>query len=90
MWSVLTDPEGAAFRGFYLGGRGSLYRVDTGSDANTAFGLDVDLGDSWLMGPRRTFYVGLGIGATRLMGGDMNGASTTVPNLRFVSVGIAF
>jgi hypothetical protein len=83
-------PEGAAFTGFYIGGRGGVYRVSRDGDDFTAFGLGVDLGYSWLLGPRRFFYVALGIGATRLFSGDLGGASATVPNLRLVSVGIAF
>lgn len=83
-------PQGAALTGFYIGGRGGLYRVSDDDDSGTAFGLGFDLGYSWLLGARQNFYIGLGIGATRLFGGDLEDFSTTVPNLRLLNVGIAF
>jgi len=83
-------PQGAAFTQFYLGGRAGLYRVDDGEDSRTAFGIGVDIGYAWLLGPGRSFYVGLGIGATRLLQKDLGGASSTVPSIRLLDVGIAF
>jgi hypothetical protein len=84
-------PQGAAFTGFYLGGRFGIHNVDEDNHGSTtAFGLGVDIGYSWLLGPGRSFYVGLGIGATRLLGGDLGDASATIPSLRLVNVGIAF
>jgi hypothetical protein len=88
-------PQAAAFTGFYLGGRAGIHRVneadyaDDGGDSHTAFGIGVDIGYAWLLGPGRSFYVGLGIGATRLLAGDLD-ASATIPSLRLINVGIAF
>jgi len=84
-------PQGAAFTGFYLGGRTGVHNVDE-KDGNSAtvLGIGVDLGYTWLMGPTQSFYVGLGIGATRLFGGDLHDASTWIPNVRLINVGIAF
>jgi len=83
-------PQDAAFTGFYLGGRAGPFNVDDGVDSFTRFGIGIDIGYSWLLGPSRSFYVGLGIGVTRLLGGDLENASETVPNLRMVNIGIAF
>ena len=83
-------PQGAAFTGFYLGGRGGVHNVDDGYESHTALGLGVDVGYSWLLGPGRSFYVGLGIGATRLFSGDLGDASAVVPSIRLINVGIAF
>ena len=83
-------PQEAAFTGFYLGGRGGIHNVDEGNDSHTAFGIGVDIGYCWLLGPSRSFYVGLGIGATRLFSGDLGDASATIPSVRLINVGIAF
>ncbi len=89
-------PQEAAFTGFYLGGRGGIHRVNPahdvggGDSSSTAFGLGIDIGYSWLLGPARAFYVGMGIGATRLFGGDLGDVSATVPSIRLINVGIAF
>jgi hypothetical protein len=83
-------PQEAAFTGFYLGGRTGLHKVTTGDESDTAFGIGVDVGYAWLLGPGRSFYVGLGIGATRLFSGDLGDASATIPSVRLINVGIAF
>ncbi|MFC1661573.1 hypothetical protein ACFL3S_09005 [Gemmatimonadota bacterium] len=83
-------PQGAALTGFYLGGRLGIHRVDTEDESASVFGLGVDLGYSWLLGPSRAFYVGLGLGATRLFGGDLEDASPTIPVIRLINIGIAF
>ena len=83
-------PQGAAFTGFYLGGRLGVHNVDDGEDTYTALGIGIDVGYSWLLGPGRSFYVGLGIGGTRLMAGDLGDASAFVPSIRLINVGIAF
>ena len=89
-------PQEAAFTGFYLGGRGGIHRVNEAHDAgsgdhsSTAFGIGIDVGYAWLLGPARSFYVGLGIGATRLFSGDLGDASATVPSVRLINVGVAF
>lgn len=84
-------PQEAAFTGFYLGGRLGVHNVEEhNDDSHTAFGLGVDIGYTWLLGPGRSFYVGVGIGATRLFGGDLGSASGTVPSIRLINIGIAF
>ncbi|MBT8396896.1 MAG: DUF3575 domain-containing protein, partial [Gemmatimonadetes bacterium] len=83
-------PQEAAFTGFYFGGRAGVYNVDDGEESYTAFGLGVDIGYTWLLGPSRAFYIGMGIGATRLLGGDLGDASGTVPSIRLINIGIAF
>ncbi len=83
-------PQEAAFTGFYLGGRAGVYNVDDGDDSFTKFGLGIDIGYTWLLGPSRAFYIGMGIGATRLLGGDVGDASGTVPSVRLINIGIAF
>ncbi len=83
-------PQGAALVGFYLGGRLGFHGVSDEDDEGHAFGLGVDVGYSWLMGANRKFYMGIGIGATRLFGGDIEDGSVTIPSLRLLNVGFAF
>ncbi len=83
-------PQEAAFTGFYLGGRAGVYDVDDGDDSHAALGIGIDVGFSWLLGPGRSFYVGLGFGAARLISGGLGDASATIPSLRLINVGIAF
>lgn len=83
-------PQEAAFTGFYLGARAGVHNVDESNDSHTAFGFGVDIGYTWLLGPGRSFYVGMGIGATRLVLGELGDASGTVPSIRLINVGIAF
>jgi hypothetical protein len=86
-------PQFSAFTGFYIGGQAGIHRVDEFADSeessHTAFGVGLDVGYSWLLGPGRSFYVGLGIGGVRLFG-DFSHASKTIPSLRLLSVGVAF
>ena len=83
-------PQGAALSGFYFGGRTGVHRVSDDDDSGTAFGFGFDLGYTWLLGESQNFYIGMGIGATRLFGGDMDDASATIPNLKLVNIGFAF
>lgn len=83
-------PQLASFRGFYIGGRGGFYRVNDGDEARTALGLGVDVGFAWILGPARSFYVGMGIGADELIAGNRGGAPATVPIVRLLNIGIAF
>ena len=83
-------PQAAAFTGFYVGGRGGIHNVDEGDDNATVFGIGIDIGYTWLLGPSRSFYVGLGIGATRLFGGDLDDASPVIPSVRLINIGVAF
>jgi hypothetical protein len=84
-------PQGAAFSGFYIGGRAGVYHVSDDDDSGTAFGAGFDVGYAWLLGAERTFYIGMGLGATRLLGGDLpDGTTVTIPNLRLLNIGLAF
>jgi hypothetical protein len=78
-------PQGGALTGFYVGGRLGVYNVEEDDeDSETKLGIGVDFGYSWLLGLNRTFYVGLGAGASRLFDGPF------VPSVRLVNIGIAF
>jgi hypothetical protein len=88
-------PQGAALKGFFLGGRTGVYhvahdddRID--DDQATFFGAGFELGYTWLMGRQQRIGVSLGAGANRLFGADLDGASLTLPTVRLVHVGIAF
>lgn len=82
--------QGAAFTGFYVGGRGGIYNVEHGGDSDTTLGLGLDLGYGWLLGSSDSFFIGLGIGATGLLGLDLEGAESFIPALRLLDVGVAF
>jgi hypothetical protein len=83
-------PQGAALTGFYLGGRGGIHHVETDGEDGRFFGIGFELGYNWLLGAKRRVSIGLGAGATRLFGADLDGASLTIPTVRLVNVGIAF
>jgi hypothetical protein len=83
-------PQAAALSGFYIGGRGGIHHVTSNGDSGAFFGLGFELGYTWLFGAKRNFGVSLGAGATRLFGGELAGASLTVPTLRLLNVGWAF
>jgi hypothetical protein len=83
-------PQGAALTGFYFGGRGGVYSVSDSDEDHTVFGFGFEVGYNWLLGANRNFYIGLGIGAIRLFGGDLEDASATIPTLRLLNIGWAF
>ncbi len=84
-------PQGAALTGFYFGGHLGLHHVSEIDDEDvTVFGLGIDVGYNWLLGANRNFYIGLGIGATRLFGGDLDDGSATIPTIRLLNIGWAF
>jgi hypothetical protein len=83
-------PQGAPLTGFYFGGRLGVHAVSSDDDDGHAYGLGVDVGYSWLLGAERNFYIGLGIGATRLFGGDMPDARVVIPSIRLLNVGFSF
>lgn len=83
-------PQGAALDGFYFGGRGGVHWVSDQDEDGTAFGLGIELGYNWLLGQNRNFYIGLGVGAIRLFGADLDDGSATIPTIRLVNVGWAF
>jgi hypothetical protein len=82
-------PQGAALTGFYLGGRGGYHHVDVDRDDGQFFGMGFEMGYNWLFGTNRRVSLGLGGGATRLFGGDLDGASMAIPTVR-INVGFAF
>jgi hypothetical protein len=83
-------PQGASLTGFYIGGRGGVHRVSENNDAGSAFGLGFELGYGWLFGKARNVAVSIGAGATRLLGGDLHGASVVIPTFRLLNVGWSF
>ncbi len=83
-------PQGAALSGFSLGGRLGIHSVSDDDDEGEAYGMGVDIGYSWLLGSERNFYIGLGIGATRLFGGDIEGGRVVIPSIRLINIGFAF
>jgi len=86
-------PQGAALSGFSMGGRLGFHQVSGGADGGDEehlYGLGVDIGYSWLLGSKRNFYIGMGIGATRLFGGDSPDERVVLPSVRLINVGIAF
>jgi hypothetical protein len=83
-------PQGAALSGFYLGGKGGLHHVGLDDESGQFFGVGFELGYNWLLGAKKNVSIGMGAGATRLFGGDLDGASLTIPTVRLVNVGIAF
>jgi hypothetical protein len=85
-----------AYGGFFFGARGGYYRV-TAQDEETGdeesgdfFGFGIDIGYSWLLGAEERFNVSLGVGAVRLLGGDLEDVTLTLPTIRFINVGVAF
>ena len=83
-------PQAAVLTGFSFGGKAGIYRVSDNNEDAMAFGLGFDLGYSWLLGANRNFYIGLGIGATRLFGGDLEDSSATIPTVRLLNIGWGF
>jgi len=67
-----------------------VHRVTAESDSDVFVGLGFEIGYTWLFGADRHFALSLGAGATRLFGGDVEGASLTIPTLRLFNVGVAF
>jgi hypothetical protein len=82
-------PQGMAFKGLYVGGRTGVYYLNDMNDNGTVFGAGLEIGYTWLMGARKNWYLGLGLGLTRIFGGDLDG-SAVIPQARFVNFGYAF
>jgi len=64
------------------------YYLNEGYDNGTFFGAGVELGYTWLMGANKNWYLGMGVGVTRLLGGLSD--SFTFPQVRLVNFGYAF
>lgn len=83
-------PQGRALEGFYVGGRTGIHRVSAGGESGAFGGVGFELGYDWLLGNQKNFSIGLGAGATRLFGGDLDGVALTVPTIRLVNIGWSF
>ncbi|HEX8209661.1 MAG TPA: hypothetical protein VF584_05700 [Longimicrobium sp.] len=60
---------------------------------SSAFIVGVELNYNWLVGRDRRFFIGTGIGARRLLGGDVDNESdlpVVIPSIRLVNIGFAF
>ena len=88
MWRYY--PQGAALTGFYVGPRAGFYHVDDTDESANVFGVGFELGYNWLLGADRQFTIGMGVGANRLFGGDLDDDSAVVPTIRLVNIGWAF
>lgn len=89
--------SGKAPGGFYFGGRFGVssveieYYEDASSEKGTAFGFGLDVGYTWLLGDKENFVVSVGVGATRLFGGDLeDDQAAFLPIIRLVNIGVAF
>jgi len=82
-------PQGRPLDGFAFGVKAGI----TSFDGDIYPGLGFDANYSWLLGARQNFYVGVGIGAKRLIGepddGDIDFLEF-IPTIRLVNVGFAF
>jgi hypothetical protein len=70
----------------------SQVQQDDGT-TSSAFIVGVELNYNWLVGRDRRFFIGTGIGARRLIGGDIDDASdlpVVIPTIRLVNIGFAF
>jgi len=82
-------PQGTAFKGLYIGGRTGVYYLNDVDDDGTVIGAGLEIGYTWLMGAQKNWYLGLGLGLTRIFGGDLDG-SALIPQARFVNFGYSF
>lgn len=83
-------PQRAVFTGFYLGATTGVYGVGNAHDRAVVYGAGTEVGYAWLFGSDRNVGVSVGLGATRLFGGDLSRHSLTIPTIRLLNVGIAF
>jgi hypothetical protein len=90
-------PSAKAHSGFYFGGRLGVTSVefeyfdDSPSETGTAYGFGLDVGYTWLLGQNQNFAVSVGVGATRLFGGDLEDEQVAfLPIIRLVNIGVAF
>ena len=67
-----------------------MYHVSDAFESAAFFGAGFEIGYSWLLGANRNIGLSLGAGATRLFGGELDGASLTIPTVRLINLGIAF
>lgn len=80
-----------AFKGFFAGLDAGVTGIhESGSRSDAAIGVGFELGYNWLLGSRRKFYLSLGAGADRLFRVDLSDASSVLPTVRIINVGIGF
>lgn len=92
-------PQGAALTGFFVGARAGIHRVtefefvpearDSRRVHRTRPAIGIDVGYDWLLGARRKFYIGVGAGGVRLLGGSDTFDLDAYPTAR-LNVGFAF
>jgi len=89
----------SAFKGFFIGAKLGVYNITHESELTkeegTAYGIGIDIGYAWLLGAEQRVSVSIGIGASRLFGGDLDDDDeddvlTVLPSVRLINVGIAF
>ncbi len=80
-------PSGNPLDGWAFGAKVGLTSI---TDEGTYFGYGFDVNRSWLLGSKKNFYVGAGLGLKRLAGGPEEGGLDYIPTIRLVNVGIAF
>jgi hypothetical protein len=62
----------------------------TGVEGETYLGYGFDLNRSWVLGPNDNFYVGLGFGLKRLVGGSPDVSLRFIPTIRVANIGFIF
>ncbi len=80
-------PQQAALTGTYLGARVGVMRGGAPRSSHSALSGGVEIGYSWLLGPRRNVGLSIGAGVDRIHAEEM---SFALPSIRLVNVGIAF
>jgi hypothetical protein len=78
-------PQGAPLSGIYIGARGGIVELYRGTDASLAAGIEI--GRTWLLGPKKNVAISTGLGLDRLFGSD---GGFAIPNIRLVHLGVAF
>lgn len=79
-------PQGRPLDGWAFGAKVGITKV---TDSGTYFGYGFDVNRSWLLGKNENFYVGVGVGLKKLVGGD-DGDLEYIPTFRIVNIGVAF
>jgi hypothetical protein len=81
-------PNGRPTEGWAFGAKAGLTHL---LDAGTRFGYGFDVNHSWVMGKKHNFYVGIGFGLKRLVGGDdVEFDLKYIPTIRIINIGWAF
>ena len=80
-------PSGNPLVGWAFGAKLGITSVND----QTHLGYGFDLNRSWLLGPEKNFYVGLGFGLKRLIGTtDEDDLIPVIPTIRIANVGFIF